>query len=1035
MKTIVRVLATLFLLSISGQPSFAQNDNLKVEHISLEQGVSNNLIFSIYQDSKGFIWFGTMFGLVKYDGVNYKTYRHDPLDSNSLSNDDIISIYEDKSGNLWLGTFNGGLNKYDRKTGIFTRYLHNPDNPNTISSNTVWDIIQDKSGAMWFGTDGGGLSKFENNTFITYKKDSTDKESISGNFIRSLAEDKDGNIWAGTMASGLNKFDKEKNSFTNFRNEPGNEKSLGNNFVTSIFEDGNGELWIGTGGGGLNKFDKSTGEFKRYTHDSTNQSSISSSYVFSIGEDSPGYLLVGTQKGLNKFDISSEKFERLKIYTKEENKRETVLKFTKDKSGVIWVSTYLDGLHKLFYPVEKFKAALEGKNVKCIFEDKSGRIWYGTESDGLLMSDDGGKNFRAFLNDKNNRNSIWSNNVNSIAEDKKGYIWVGTSNGLNKIENNLTKFTKYFSSEKNETPKSGNVLKIYFDKEGELWIGTDNGLNKFINESQSYTPYKNSDNAGNFSDNSILSIYEDKDGVLWFGTYYGLNKLDKATGNISNFAHNSFDLKSISNNYVFSFCEDSNNNFWIGTGGGLNIFDRNRKTFFHFTKRDGLPNEVIAGIEYSDDGHLWLSTFKGISRFDIRNKEFKNYDSQEGLLSNLFNQGSYYKRRNGEILFGGINGVTIINPSMIKESKFIPDIILTSLEKYNGKDKCDIDISMLSDLELSYKDNMINIGYTSNDFTNPGKNKFAYMLEGFDKDWIYSGNSTKAIYTNLDLGEFVFKVKGTNSDGVWNGKESLIKIIVTPPFWKTWWFYGILICLLIGSIFLIHRYSLRKKIRYLLQLEKIKERERELMREQASRDYHDELGHKLTRISLYSRRINKKLRPTANGLTNDLNSIVETSNSLQSGAKDLIWAMNPQEDSFYDFTIRLKDFGNELFENTGITFSAEGITEEFREIILSMISKRHLIYIFKEGMNNILKYSRCSKVDLIFSMYDDHLEILLKDNGIGFDPENCPKGYGLKNIFSRAAQINVNVNISSEENSGTEIKLKTKTSNLLESIE
>ncbi|MEO8209604.1 MAG: two-component regulator propeller domain-containing protein [bacterium] len=1035
MKNTIQIFLTIYFLMISCGQSFSQNDNLKVEHISLEQGVSNNLIFSIYQDNKGFIWFGTMFGLVKYDGINYKTYRNDPLDTNSLSNDDIISIYEDKKGNLWLGTFNGGLNKYDRKTGKFTRYLHNPDNPNTISSNTVWDIIQDKSGAMWFATDGGGLSKFENNNFITYKKDSLNKESISGNFIRSLAEDKDGNIWAGTMASGINKFDRQKNSFINYHNDPANEKSLGNNFVSSIFEDNNGELWIGTGGGGLNKFNKETGEFKRYIHDSTNQSGISSSYIFSIGQDSPGNLLIGTQKGLNKFDISSEKFERLKIYSKEENKRETVLNFAKDKSGVIWVSTYLDGLHKLYYPVEKFKSTLKGKNVKCIFEDKSGRIWYGTESDGLQMSDDGGKTFRVFLNDKNNLNSIWSNNVNSITEDNAGNIWLGTSNGLNKIENNLTKFRKYFNTDNNGNRVSANVLKVYFDKEGILWIGTDNGLNRFINESQSYAPYKISENTNSISDNTILSIYEDNSGILWFGTYYGLNKLDKITGKVTNFAHNSFDPKSISNNYIFSFCEDNNKNFWIGTGGGLNILDRRTESFFHFNERDGLPNEVITGIECSEDGHLWLSTFKGISRFDVGNKEFKNYDSQDGLLSNMFNPGSYFKRRDGEILFGSINGTTILNSSTIKESNFIPDIFLTSLEKYNGKNKFDMDISMLTDLELSYKDNMINLGFTSNDFTNPKKNKFAYMLEGFDKDWIYNGNATNAVYTNLDPGEFIFKVKGTNSDGIWNDKESSIRIIVTPPFWKTWWFYGILICMLIGSIILIHRYSLRKKIRYLLLLEKIKEKERELMREQASRDYHDELGHKLTRISLYSRRINKKLRPTANGLTNDLNSIVETSNSLQSGAKDLIWAMNPKEDSLYDFTIRLKDFGNELFENTGINFSAEGITDEYRNIILSMNSKRHLIYIFKEGMNNILKYSRCANVDLIFDLYDDCLEILLKDNGIGFDTENCTKGYGLKNIFSRAAQINVNVNISSEGNNGTKIKLKTKISNLLESIE
>lgn len=1038
MKNSVTSILTICLLLFLIQTSNSQNFNLSIEHISLEQGVSNNLIFSIYQDSKGFIWFGTMFGLVKYDGVNYKTYRTDPTNTNSLSNDDIISIYEDKSGGLWFGTFNGGLNKYDRTSGLFTRYLHDPKIPNSISNNTVWKIIQDRNGAMWFATDGGGLCKFENNIFTTYRKDSLNKESISGNFIRSLAEDKDGNIWAGTMASGLNKFNPEKNAFTNYRHESENENSLENNFVSSIFEDTNGGLWIGTSGGGLNKYDRETNGFKKYKYDSTNEFSISSNNVFSIAEESPGNLLIGTQKGLNKFNIITEKFERVKIYPDEENKREAVLTFVKDKSGVIWVSTYLDGLHKLFYSRKKFRSILAGKNVKCVFEDKAGKLWIGTETEGLKMSEDGGKSFQSYKNDKQNQNSISSNNINSITEDNEGNLWIGTNRGLNKLNKISNKFTRYINDIEpgNENIlSSNNILKVYIDKEGILWSGADNGLDKFIPGSQKFFHYGHSDSdTGSLSENTILSIYEDKDSVLWVGTYDGLNKLDKATGKFKHYKHNPYDPKSISNNYVFSFCEDNNGNFWIGTGGGLNVFEPNNGTFFYFTDRDGLPNGVISGIESSNDGYLWVSTFKGISRFDIKNKEFKNYDIEDGLLSNMFNAGSYFKQSNGNIFFGGINGVNIISPSEIIESNFTPELIFTYLTKYNGNDKCEIDISALNNTELSYKDNIINIGFTSVDFTNPKKNNFAYMLEGFDNSWKYSGNTSNAIYTNLNPGEYTFKIKGTNSDGIWSKKESSIKIIITPPFWKTWWFYGMLICLLATAIIFIQNFRVKQKVKNLVKLEKIKERERELMREQASRDYHDELGHKLTRISMYSRRINKKLRPTANGLTNDLNSIIETSNSLQSGAKDLIWAMNPQEDTFYDFIVRLRDFGNELFENSGINFSVYGIKDEFREIILSMDSKRHLIYIFKEGMNNILKYSRCTSVKLNFNFFEDDLEIILEDNGIGFDSENCPKGYGLKNIFSRAAQINMNVNIISEKLSGTKIKLVTKTSNLMTGI-
>ena len=1033
MKTLCLV---LLLLSLN-RASFSQSEDLRVERISLENGVSNDLIFSIFQDSKGFVWFGTMFGLVRYDGMNYKTYRFDPLDSNSLSNDDVISICEDRNGNLWFGTYNGGVTKYERSENKFTRYLSDPGNENSISNNTVWAIKQDKDGIMWFATEGGGLNRFENGKFTAYKRDTTGNSgSISGNYIRSIETDKAGNIWAGTLGTGLNKFDKEKNVFINYRNDSNDAGSISNNFIASVFEDSNGNLWIGTGGGGLNKFEPSTGKFKRYKNDSADANSISSNFVFSIAEESPGVFLLGTQKGLNKFNAASEKFEKISIDPKDKLKKESIIAFIKDKSGVLWLSSYNDGLYKISYPPEKFRSFLVKENIKCIYEDKSGRLWAGTEENGLQMSVDKGKTFVSIPiknENKNNQASISINKVNSVAEDIEGNIWAGTGKGLYKLDKNGVVTIQFVNDIKNDSSLiSNNVLKVLFDKSGTLWAGTDNGLDRLDQIRQTFKHFQNSEEDTNsLSENTILSIYEDKYNDLWIGTYFGLNKLDRNSGKFVHYKKNPNDQKSLSNNYVFSFCEDENNNFWIGTGGGLNVFDRKTGTFFNFTEREGLPNAVIAGLESSNDGYLWISTFKGVSRYSIKDKAFKNYDTYDGLLSNMFNTGSYYKNTKGEIYFGSIDGVSYFDPSKIQESNFISNVMLTSLIKYDDKNKKEIDISAKDEVELSYKDNIINIGFSSADFTNPHKNKFAYRLEGFENEWNSSEDKNEAIYTNLNPGEYVFKVRGTNSDGVWNKEEASLKIKITPPFWKTLWFYGILICTIIGGIILIQNYRVRQKVKNLIELEKIKEKERELMREQASRDYHDELGHKLTRISLYSRRINKKLRPTANGLTEDLNSIVETSNSLQSGAKDLIWAMNPKEDTLYDFTVRLRDFGNDLFENTGINFSSDGISNEFKDIFLSMNCKRHLIYIFKEGMNNILKYSRCANVRLTFQMYDDDIEIVLSDDGKGFDINNCPKGYGLKNIFSRAKQINVNVNILSEDRKGTVIKLKARLQDLI----
>lgn len=1030
MKNSIKLILIIFILSVNFKYTNSQTNILR-EHISADNGFSSNLIYCIKQDSKGFLWFGTMYGLVRFDGTEYKTYRFDPLDTNSISNDDVISIIEDKDENLWIGTYNGGLNKFDRRTGKFKRYLFDENSTNGISNNTVWSIFHDSKNMIWAGTE-NGLNKLDESSgkFISYKNDSAKNGSISGNDIRCIAEDKEGNLWVGTAWDGLNKFDRNNEIFTVYKRDSLNENSLAGNYISAIVSDKDGNIWVGTGRG-LNLYDKSKNEFKRFQKDSADVSSISSNLINSIKEDGNNYLLIGTQNGFNKFNKVTGSFELLKIYPERKNP-ESILTFEKDRSGVIWISMYNIGLHKIYEQSHNFGNFLPGNNVKSIYETKDGMFYIGT-SNGLEVMDEKGINIKTLLPEKDNKNSLSNNRINFVTGDKDGNLWIGTSNGLNKmnLENNI--FTGFFNDPKDENSlASNNVLNVLNDKSGTLWIGTDNGLSRMIPETDKFINYRNNENDNNsLSENTILSIYEDRNNSLWIGTYKGLNKIDKETGKFIHYKQDPGNSKAISNNYVYSFCEDSFGNFWIGTGGGLNAFDRNSGTFFHFTEKEGLPNSVIAGIEEDENGFLWISTLKGISKFDIKNRSFRNYDAGDGLQSNVFNTGAYYKSHKGEILFGGINGYNKFDPENIIQNSFTSSVILTSLTKYEGKNFTEKDISFDENIELNYKENVIKIKFASTDYSHPEKIRYSYKLEGFDRDWTIPGNAKEAVYTNLDPGNYVFKVKTVNSDGVWTEKESSVNIYVSPPFWKTWWFYTLIVAVLAGTIIFIYSYRVKSKIKKLIELEKIKERERELMREQASRDYHDELGHKLTRISLYSRRINKKLRPSANGLTNDLNSIVETSNSLQSGAKDLIWAMNPQEDSLYDFAVRLRDFGNELFDNTGVTFNFKEILESFRHITLSMNSKRHLIYIFKEGMNNILKYANCTKVNLTFELYDNDLEILLEDNGVGFDINNCAKGYGLKNIFSRSKQININVNISSDEKSGTKVRLKAQISNLI----
>ncbi len=1006
----------------------------KLEHISLEQGISHNLIYSIYQDSKGFMWFGTMYGLVKYDGPNYTVYRYDPSDTNSLSNDNIISIYEDRKGFLWFGTFNGGLNKYDRNTGRFTRFVHNADNPNSLSNNIVWAELEDRNGILWIGTS-GGLNKYQNGIFTAYTFDSVNNNSIGSNLVYSVTEDRSENVlWLGTFGGGLNKFDKSNNTFFIYKHKEADTGSISGNFVRPVYQDEKGNIWAGTFNKGLNKFNKSSGFFTHYLHTPSDPNSLSNNNINSIIEDRNGNLWIGVNGGVDMFDKASGKFELHSLMNDESRDEENCIAVYEDLSGIIWLGSYYGGLYKLYENRDKFatfrhstsdKTSLINNNVRCIFEDRSSVMWVGTNA-GLDKFDDGAKTFTHYEHDTLSSYSLSNDVVNSLAQDEEGNIWVGTAMGLNKLNIDLNRFIHYANDPADDNSISSNSITcLYKDKNGLMWVGSRLGLNRLDVSNNTFARYmKSASDSNSISDNDIFSIYEDPGGYIWIGTYGGLNRLNKSTGRFSHFIQNPFAPGTISNNYAYSFCTDQNGSFWIGTAGGLNKYNKNTGLFSNLTEKDGLPNSVICSILEDRAGALWISTNKGVSRFEVVLKSFRNFDIDDGLQSNMFNNGSFCRRKNGDFVFGGINGLSIFDPDRIRDiQEAAPPVILTSLIKYSGKEKKEIDISGAKEIRLAYNENLVTFGFAVIDYINPKKNQYSYMLEGFDKDWINSGNVSKAVYANLNPGEYLFKVKGANSDGVWNEKYASILLTITPPYWKTWWFYTFIVICSVLLIATFQNYRVRMKVKNLFELEKAKSREREIVRQQASSDYHDELGHKLTRISLYSRRIKKKMESESSGLVSDLDSIIETSNSLQSGAKDLIWALNPGEDTLFDAALRMKDFGNELFEINDINFIMNAIPDGFKSFKLSMNSKRHLTYIIKEGMNNVLKYAECKNVELNFSVRGNVLEVILSDDGKGFVIENVSKGYGLKNIVTRAEQIGGEIEIVSAPGNGTSIKL------------
>jgi two-component sensor histidine kinase len=563
------------------------------------------------------------------------------------------------------------------------------------------------------------------------------------------------------------------------------------------------------------------------------------------------------------------------------------------------------------------------------------------------------------------------------------------------------------------------------DSNGTLWIGTyssgifllkDNKLEHLALETEG-----SHRNAANF----ILSFYEDIEGNIWIGTFGGLHLFNKADSSFTSFVQELNNTSSLSNNYVYSIQEASNGEMWIGTASGLNIFNPKTKSFAALFVKDGLPNDVICGIVKDESKGLWLSTYKGISHFNPMQNTFMNFDKDDGLQSNLFRQGVYLKGRDEKVYFGGKDGLNLFDPKDVQINEYNSPVVISSLSvigEYGWKENI-----LLKNEVIEFKsyENNLEIEVVSFDYSMPQKTMFKYKLSG-DYDWTDLGTSNTIKIQNLSPGDYTLLIKGTNGDGIWSSNEASVSFIIFPPFWQTIWFYLIIFSLIVSISFIAHKLIVRKKVKRAIDIEKIKEEEGERIRRKTAIDFHDELGHSLTRISLLTVLIKRKLGNAFSDITSLLDQIGDNSSQLYDGTKDFIWAIDPKEDSLYELFIRLKDFGDELYSNTNVDFEVKGLDQQLQSAPLSMEWKRHLMLIFKEGMNNSLKHSNGNKVSFITHTEGNDVEITLEDNGNGFEQDIEMKGNGLKNMRGRADKLDSSLQIDSLPGEGTKILFKGK---------
>ena len=823
----------------------ARSQNLEFDHLSLRQGLSQANVWDIHQDRFGFIWIATEDGLNTYDGYSFNVFRNDPLDSASISNSNIHTMTEDNEGGLWIGT-RSGLNFYSQSKKNFERFLYDPKNKESISNNDVTCLLLDSKNNLWVGT-AQGLNLFDSKkkTFKRFFKDSNTSGSIFKNAITALYEDRQHRIWVGTT-DGLCFLD-ENGKFTTLVHDPANSSSLSSNQITSILEDGNGVLWVGTFDGGLNKMNPSTKTFTHYTFNELEKKSLGGNYVYGLSEDKKGNLWIAADGSLNKMDKEAGDFTRYSQIQGDEKSLSSsiITKVFFDRSDRMWVGTRFGGVciyDPGRYPFRHFnysnydRNSLSNNNVSSFEEDSNGNFWVGTDGGSLNYYDRKSNKFTNYIN------TFASNKVLAVRKDKNGGLWVGTwHEGLNYF-NPTTKQVKHYKHDP-ENPKSlsdNNIFYILVDRKGTIWVATwGNGLNRYNPETDDFTQYihdpNNSNSIGKFAIDFLL---EDSNGKIWIGLGNdGLNKFDPITHKFTHYKSTS-KKGSLSSNSVVSLYEDSKKRLWVGTNAGLNLFDPQTETFKSFRQNDGLPNDGIVGIQEEASGELWISTNKGISRFNPEKLTFKNFLEGDGLQSDQFNRWASLKLATGELLFGGTNGFNLFYPDSIKLNTLKPRVYITGFRLFNkpvaiGENEVLKQNMILTDtIQLSYLENIFSFEFISLNYRQPEKNHYRYKMEGFQNEWIDAGNERKASFTNLSPGEYTFRVIASNNDGLWNDEGAAVKIIITPPYWQTWWFKVLCILAGIGAIYsiILFRVASIKKQKILLE-EKIKEQTAEVIRQ------------------------------------------------------------------------------------------------------------------------------------------------------------------------------------------------------------
>ena len=1039
------ILTLILFFSVMAPMAHASVSTVRFDRLSIEDGLSIDSIRCILQDQKGFLWIGTGNGLNRYDGYEFKVFRHDPQDPQSISESQITALHEDSNGVLWIGTKGGGLNRYNVKTGRFDHFRHHPSDPHSLSNDIVRSIHEDNQGILWFGTS-DGLNRYDKDKqqFVRYQTAATNPSHV-GHDITAITEDQQGVLWLGTFADGLRRFDAKNQRFVPYRQQTSDPYSLSHNSISTLNRDKNGTLWIGTQGGGLNQYDSSSDRFIHLLHQPDHANSLSNNNVLSVHEDVQGRLWVGTSNGLNRYDSQTGRFTHFNHSPSDLKSlsNDYITALYLDATNVLWIGTDGGGVNKYQSKRESFghfnhqpanPDSLSHNTVLAIYKDSKETLWVGTRL-GLNRYDADNQRFVHFKHDPDDANSLSHNSVRVIYEDNQGTLWVGTDNGLNRFDANTGQFTHFrHQAYYRQSLTDDRITAIYQDNQGILWIGTRGGLNQYDPISGQFTRFKHQGAvADSLSYDRVTTIFQDSQHRLWVGTSGGLNRYQPETKGFVHYRHKRENPDSLSHDMVTSIFEDSKGIIWVGTYGGLNRFEPQREAFVHYRGEQGLIDDSVYGILEDEMGLFWLSTDQGISQFDPTTETFKNHSVKEGLQSSEYNLGAYFKSADSEMFFGGMNGFNRFFAKNIHDNRREPNVVLTNFLLFNevvpvaenrlgGKAKSPQNqyenlrhkpperqfkkpktnrgtqyhiaqtIDELDSIRLGYQHSLVTFEFTALDFSEPVNNRYAYKLEGLDRDWIYTdAKHRRATYTNIPSGDYTLRVKAGNQDGYWNEQGKSLQIIVDPAPWKTWWAYT-LYALGVALLLMAFVRQERKKVAFertvnqqLKQVDKLKD------------EFLANTSHELRTplngiIGLTESLLDGTRGELPGGVNNDLQMVVASGRRLANLVNDILdfsklknhsLVLNTKPLDLHSMTDVILSLSRPLMGAKGLQLIND-VPDDLSPVEADEDRIQQILY---NLVGNAIKFTASGSVTVSAIERNGWLKVSISDTGIGIDPD------------------------------------------------